>query len=649
MSSTPSISRTTSLMISNLMLSRLRQTNAGLFDVQRQISTGLKQSVPSDDPSNASAILFLRETLGAREQYQMNLQRGLAVLNNADQALGEATNIVIESETIASSLINASADERTAQAVVIDAQIKGMLDLANRQFGGISLFGGNRGAVGGGLVFEDFLGGIRYIGSDMNLLADVGLRENHAFTSNGVEAFGALSSRVKTDVDLDPNATAATPIDSIDGAQNVGVRKGEVNLTVDGTLVVVDLTTTDTLGDVVTRINDAINSINPAAGALSINGPGFELTNNAGSTIVIADIGSSQTAADLGIDLNASAGGGATLAGGDLGRRLTLTTDLADLATVVDFASGLSIIQGQQTATADFSAATTIQDLVNEIDRLGLGLRLQVNDAGNGLDLISEVSGLRLAVGENGGTTAADLGIRTYGLSTKLSDFRDGLGIEPITGNDDFQITLNDGTNFAINADGLSTVNDLITAIQASATAAGVVIGVDFTVGLAAIGNGLDFQDTTAGVSGFTITRVAQSLVADQLGILKEDGATLTFQSTDNATVRVENVFTHLADLRDSLLKGTTLGITLAGSSINSDIESITQARATVGVRSQRIERQQQRSQDLELMEKTMLSDLQDADLTEVITRFQQLQTQLQVSLQVGAQNLRLSLLDFLR
>ena len=97
------------------------------------------------------------------------------------------------------------------------------------------------------------------------------------------------------------------------------------------------------------------------------------------------------------------------------------------------------------------------------------------------------------------------------------------------------------------------------------------------------------------------------------------------------------------------MFNGNTLGITLAGSSINSDIESITQARAAVGVRSQRVERQQQRSQDLELMEKTMLSDLQDADLTEVITRFQQLQTQLQVSLQVGAQNLQLSFLDFLR
>lgn len=649
MATTPAITRTTSLMQSNLMLSRLRLTNSGLFDLQRQISTGKKQSTPSDDPSNVSGILYLRETLGAREQYDENLRHSLAVLNNVDQALSESTNILIESQTIASSLINASTEEREAEALVIDAQIKGLLDLANRQLDGVSLFGGNQGAVLGGRVFEEFLGGIRYIGSDTNLNADSGTIESHAFTSNGVEAFGALSSRVKTEVDLNPNATAATLIKNLTGAQNLGVRKGEVTVTIDTIPVVVDLSTADTLGDVVTRINDAIDSIDPAAGALAINGAGFELTNNAGHTIAIAEVGSGQTAADLGIDLDANVGAGSTLAGGDLGRKLTLTTELADLATAVDFLSGLTITQGDQTRTADFSTASTVQDLVSEIDRLGLGLRLQVNEAGNGLDLISEVSGLRLSVGENGGTTAEDLGIRTYGLATELSAFRDGLGIEPVEGEDDFQITLNDGTNFAVDASGLGTVDELITAIETAATGAGLTLGVDFSVSLATAGNGLVFQDNTVGATGFTITRVGQSSVADQLGILKEDGTATTFQSSDNATVRVENVFTHLTDLRNSLLNDDTLGITLAASSLDTDNRSVIQARATVGVRAQRVEQQQQRSQDLKLMEETLLSDLQDADLTEVITRFQQLQTQLQASLQIGAQNLQLSLLDFLR
>ena len=649
MSSTPAISRSTSLMLSNLTLSRLRTTNASLFDIQRQIATGLKQSLPSDDPSNASAILFLKQGLAAREQYQENLQHAQGSLNNVDQALGEATSILIESQTTASRLISSSAEERQAEALVIDAQIKGILDLANRQFDGVSLFGGNAGAPDGGRVFEEFLGGIRYTGSTTNLNTDAGLIEVHPFTSNGAEAFGALSSRVKTTVDLDPDAAATQSLNAIDGAQNVGVRKGLVNLTVDATTISVDLSTVDTLGDVRTRINQAINSIDPTAGAIALGTTGFELTNGGGRIVSIADVGSAQTAADLGINLTAANPIGATVFGGDLNPRLTLTTRIADLGPSVDLTGGLAIVQGEQVRNADFSAATTIQDLVNVIEGLDIGLRLQINDSEDGLDLISEVSGLRLAVGENGGTTASDLGIRTYGLSTELADFRDGLGIEPVAGKDDFQITLRNSANFAIDASGVGNINELITAIETAATNAGLTVGADFSVALATSGNGLVFQDNTFGGAGFTITRVDESLVADQLGLLKEDGTASTFQSADNATVRVENVFTHLTDLRDSLLNDDTLGITLAGSSLELDTRKVTQARASVGVRAQRVERQQERSQDLGLMEQTMLSDLQDADLTEVITRFQQLQTQLQASLRVGAQNLQLSLLDFLR
>ena len=649
MSTTPVIARSTSLMQSNLMLSRLRTTNANMFDLQRQISTGLKQAKPSDDPSNASAILNLSEQLAARDQYESNLQHALSVLNSADQALGETTNILIDAQTLASSMIHASTEERQAEALVVDAHIQGLLDMANRQLDGVSLFGGNAGASDGGVVFEDFLGGIRYTGSGSNLKADTGLSESHAFTSNGIEAFGALSTRVKSDVDLNPDTTAATYINDIEGVFRVGVAKGEVNITVDGTLVTLDLSDVNTLGDVETRINQVIDSVNPAAGAIAIGPSTFELTNTAGHTIVIEDIGNGRVAADLGIDLQAVQPGGVTRFGGDLHPKLTLTTPLSALNVPVDLSSGLVITQGEQTKTADFSSATNIQDLVNEIERLDLGLRLQINEDNNGLDLVSEISGLELSVGENGGTTAEDLGIRTYGRSTALADFRHGLGIEPVSGEDDFEITLRNGVSFAVDASGVGSVDELITAIETAATTAGVAVGTDFTVDLASVGNGMVFEDNTGGIGGFTITRVGKSVVADQLGILKEDGAATTFTSSDEATVRVENVFTHLTDLRDSLLGDDTLGITIATTKLEDDNRDVIQARATLGVRAQRVESQQERSQDLKVMEQSILSDLQDADLTEVITRFTQLQTQLQASLQVGAQNLQLSLLNFLR
>ncbi len=631
------------------MLSRLRQTNSSMYDLQRQISTGLKQSVPSDDPSATSGIMFLQDALSSRSQYQSNLNHALAVLNDIDQALGESNNILVESQTIASSLINASTEEREAEALVIDAQLQAMMDIGNLQLNGLSIFGGNAGAADNGLIFEAFLGGIRYTGSDENLAADSGVLEEYAFTSNGVEAFGALSARVASIIDLDPDATVDTKINTLDGVKSLGVTLGEVSLTVDGTQVMVDLSDANTLGDVLSRLNLAIDDINPAAGWLALGTTGFELTNTAGHTIVIDDIGNGRVATDLGLELTAIQPGGVTRFGGDVQPRLTLTTELSDLGPAIDLASGLLITQGEQTRTADFSSANTVQDLVNEIDRLQLGLRLEINDEGTGLNLVSEVSGISLSVGENGGTTASDLGIRTYGPNTSLSDFRNGLGIEPITGQDDMLFTVNNGMSFGVDASGLGTVDELITAIEDAATAAGLTVGVNFSVDYVSSGNGLVFTDNTAGINGFTIERVGESLVADQLGMLKEDGTALTFTSSDEAMVRVENVFTHLTDLRDALLNDDTLGITIAAGKLDVDTQQVTQARATVGVRAQRVERQIERSEDLKLMEETMLSDLRDADLTEVITRYSQLQVELQASLQIGAQNLQYSLLDFLR
>ena len=322
----------------------------------------------------------------------------------------------------------------------------------------------------------------------------------------------------------------------------------------------------------------------------------------------------------------------------------------------VDFASGLKITQGAITTTADFSTATTIQDMMNVIDQLDLGLRLEINDAGDGLNLFSDISGIQLSVGENtGGTTASDLGLRTFATTTDLADFRHGIGVSSVTGQDDFSIQLHDGTTFNVNIDGLTTAGQVISAIQTAATGAGLTVGApgsggtDFNIGLAIDGNGFQLEDTTAGPSTFRVIQLGISLAATDLGIYTSAGAGGTINGDDLATVQVEGVFTHMIALRNSLVNDDSRGITFAGEGIEVDLSNLSRARADVGVRSQRVEQQQERSADLKIAEQTLLSELRDANLTEVISRFTQLQQQLQASFLVGSQNLQLSLLNFLR
>jgi flagellin-like hook-associated protein FlgL len=636
-------------MSSELLRRRLQETQRELLQAQDQASTGKILSRGSDAPSKISAVLHLNQAKIEREQQKLNLEHARGVLNLGDAAMRDVTDILIEAQQVASSQIGVGSDAttRATQAEVIDAALSGALEAANRQFNGLAIFGGNNGAGDGDAVFESFLGGVRYIGGDSSLGNDGGALTELTFNSNGLEAFGALSTRVETLIDADPQATAQTLVRDINGARNRGFLPGAVNLTVNGVPTVVDLTTVDTLADVVTRVNDAIASLDPTAGSVSLGPGGYTLTANAGSTITIADSAGGTTAADLGLATTAAS---ASVAGGDLNVKLNARTELSSLATPIDFASGLLITQGENTAVADFSSATTVQDLQNVIDALNFGLRLTVNDDGTGLDLVSEVSGVELSIGENGGTTAEDLGLRTFGNTTLLSDFRNGVGVQTSeAGEPDLDITLHDGTNFTVDLTAASTVADVISLTRAAATAAGVSVGADFDIDLATTGNGFTVSDNTVGASDFAVTNAGLSFAAENLGIKVNAGAAGTIAGTDQSKVRVENMFTHLQELSTALRNNNERGITLAGSALEDDIDSVVSARARVGVQARRVDDQLTLIEDRDIQEQTMLSQLQDADLTEVLTRFQQLQLQLQASLQVGSAGQQLSLLDFLR
>jgi len=636
-------------MSSELLRRRLQETQRELLRAQDQVSTGKLLSRGSDAPSSISAVLYLNQAKIERGQQKLNLEHGRGVLNFGDAALRDITDILIDAQQIASSQIGIGSDAttRATQAGVIDAQLSAAIEAANRKYNGLTIFGGNNGAVGDRPVFESYLGGVRYTGGDQNLANDGGALTNLGFNSNGLDSFGALSTRVKTLVDVDPQANGQVLLRDIDGARDRGYAAGAVSLTVNGLPTTVDLTTADTLDDVVTRLNDAITNLSAGAGAVSLGSGGYTLTANAGNTITIVDASGGTTAADLGLNISAAS---SAVAGSDLNVRLTERTLLSSFGTTVDFTGGLSITQGENTAVADFSGATTVQDMQNVIDAMNFGLRLTVNADGTGLDLVSEVSGIDLSIGENGGTTAEDLGLRTFGTTTLLSDFRGGIGVQTTAAGDpDLSITLHDGTNFTVDLSSANSVAEVIALTQAAATTAGLTVGVDFDIALATTGNGFVVSDNTAGGSDFVVANAGLSFAAENLGIKANAGAGATIAGTDESKVAVENMFTHLIELSTALRNNNENGITLAGSSIEDDIDTVVSARARVGVQARRIEDQLVLIEDRDIQEQTMLSQLQDADLTEVITRFTQLQMQLQASLQVGSAGQQLSLLDFLR
>ncbi len=641
MSSIPSnLARVSSGMSAALMLSNLQQNNIDLLNIQEQISTGQRVNRPSDDASVVAQITTLLRVLEQDDQTLTNLTQAEATINTTDHALSDVSNLLLEAQTIASSQVGIGSDPvtRANQAQVIVAQIDELLRVANRELNDIHLFAGESSSQ---TPFVDFAGGIQYIGSRDDLATDLGLGSGVAVNTNGVTAFGGLSARVQSAIDLDPDLYATTRLVDINGARGLGVTLGSVTVTVDGSPTDVDLTGADTIEDITDRISDAIGVAN---GVLLVIGDSFQLIANPGHTVSITDIGQANVAADLGIDIVADASASAVpvlVAGTDVDPHVTELTQVGSITAPFDTFSGMTVTNGSLSGVIDFTGAVTVQEMINIVDAAQLGIRLEISEDNKTLRLVNEISGTELSVGENGGTTATDLGLRTFDTTTALAELNFDKGINTATGND-LRIHLHDGSDIYVDLSAAVTVGDVITAINTAG-------GGSVTAAFVPTGNGIQLTDATVGADAFAVFNEGQSNAATDLGIRVNAGAAATLSGSDVAKVRVESVFTHLMMLRDGLLNDDEKLITEAGSLIASDITTVATARAKMGVRAQRVNKQITRVQELTLQNQSLLSDVRDIDLNEAITRFTQLQQQLQANLLVGQQNLSLSLLDFLR
>ncbi len=659
MSSIPSnLARVPNTLVSQIVRSSLTRTQQDILRLQIQLATGKAVNRASDNPVAASSISVLDDLIERRDQRLRNLSHGDSVLGNVDAALGDASEMLLEAKGIGSSQIGIGSDAETRrnQAQVIDAMINQLIGIANRQFQDLYLFGGDETA---NAPIVELLGGLQYQGVGDGMTTDLGSAGPIPITMSGEDAFGVLSARVEGAVDLNPTMTGNTRLVDLNGARGFGISLGTINADVNGVDVAIDLSDAHTVSDVIATLEAAIQTEDPGATvAISASGYAFSIVPSGGVTVTITDAGGGNTAADLGI---AQVFDGVTIDGSDVDPRITDLTLVTSLSGVTVPMGTIRITNAGQSRDLDLSGAATVQDIINAVQGLDLGVRVEIADTGDRLNFINELSGGQMAIAEvAGGTTATELGVRSFAASTRLDDFNNGLGVEilsgavdPITGlpnpakDLDFRITLKDGSTFDVDLVGSQDVSDVLDAINAAATAAGIPVPADFNAALAADGNGIELTDNTAGVTTL-VEALNGSHAAENLGILgSTTGATLTGE--DRATVAVDSVFTHLIALRDALLTNDERGITLATGNLETDINRLANARAQAGVRNRRVMDAITREEDLRIQDASLRSQVQDLDFTEAAIRFSTLQQQLQAGLITASQAASLSLMDFLR
>ena len=278
--------------------------------------------------------------------------------------------------------------------------------------------------------------------------------------------------------------------------------------------------------------------------------------------------------------------------------------------------------------------------MLNIVNGSKAGVLARINSTGTGIDIVNPTQGTALTVSENGGTTAAQLGVRNFTTATKLSVLNGGQGVRTIAG-PDFQITRRDGTAFSVDANGLNTVQDVINAINTADGGAGVTAGFNGNT------NGITLTDTTGGGGVLLVSPLNASSAALDLGLTTAAvGNTVT--GTDVNPVQSTGLFANLAKLTSALLNNDTTAITAAGVGIQADHDRVVLARGEAGSQVKGLEARQTQLDGENIATKSLLSNLQDTDFTTAVTRFQALQTSLQANYQLTAKVLHLSLLDFL-
>ncbi len=376
-----------------------------------------------------------------------------------------------------------------------------------------------------------------------------------------------------------------TLLSSLNGGKGIQI-PGNLEITNrSGVQSIVDLSTSETLSEVVEAINGQASDV---TAALSENRGGIVLTDASGgsvSNLIVASESGSTIAEDLGIVHNSA---NEKVESGILNRQLLSE---ATLLTAIQGGRGISTL-GDITITdtegvkktidldTKDEEAKTIGDVINKINASILGVEARINDTGDGIVLVDTAGGAgKITVVDTSGTVAADLNL--LGSSSEVD--LNGTPTQVL-----------DGTSirsFAIEADDtladiVTKINDLDAGVTASLLNDGQGVRLSLTVEKTGAANALllDFEEANfqfqeiskaqdallqfgtvqAGAGGILVTSATNSFKEVVSGLnltiqkASSDPLSVTVASNDSGLVTaVEDFVASYNSLREELEKLT--------------------------------------------------------------------------------------------
>lgn len=375
---------------------------------------------------------------------------------------------------------------------------------------------------GGKLILQD-----ASAGSGTLSVANVG----NSVTATDLGLVGSAAGKTLTGSNL-LSVTSDFSLSQLNDGNGLRLRDGsdlQISLQ-DGTDLSIDLNGVQTVGDVLSKINNATNNGGKLTASLVDGKIQLADSTTGAGTLSVTNVAGANVLDTLGLNVAAA---GAAINGQELVGGLSgpLLRNLRGGQGITQLGSVALTDRSGTTATIDLSGAKSLDEVLTAINTATssggtkLQLTAQVDSRGTGItirDNSGSTSSNLIIADVGGGTLAADLGIAANGTQTSISSGSLGLryvsaatslsGYAP-GGNKvtvgSFNIKDSSGASAVINVDSsATTLGDVIDRINAAS-------GINITAKLNSTGDGIEIVDDAAGAGTLTITEVGGKTASD--------------------------------------------------------------------------------------------------------------------------------------
>lgn len=137
--------RVSSDMMGDNLINITKRNTEKLLELQNNISTGMRNRVPRDNPVEVSHSIAYRRILFELGQFEKNIEDGLSRINAVDSALGSATDILQRIRELGIQGANGvyTKEDRAKIAAEINELLEELVTIANSKYKGKAIFAGN--------------------------------------------------------------------------------------------------------------------------------------------------------------------------------------------------------------------------------------------------------------------------------------------------------------------------------------------------------------------------------------------------------------------------------------------------------------------------------------------------------------------------